>query len=167
MLFKKKLRISIITLGLAALFLQFTSFVFSDNKSNGIVSADKLEIVSFGLAADPYSKSAYESFIKLKVYNNSDSTITRAFFKVCIKSGKDAETVYTEKFMKPIDGGLDPYSFTTINLYPKNSSFWALHNIPKNSKLLVETYKLFSPKANSPWHYEYKFNYPDRKDYSY
>lgn len=143
------------------------AFDNSKERKNGFVSPDKLEIISSAFAADPYSKAQYDPIIKIRVYNNSTAVITRAFMNVVLKSDDGKTTVYSEKFMKIINGGLKPYSYAMLRLYPKTSGFWAMHNIPYDASLEVSTYKLFCPKGNSPWNHEFKFRIPDRYDYSY
>lgn len=133
----------------------------------GFVDPDSLQIVSAHFSADPYSKSNYDSFIKVRVYNDSAFEVVRAYIRFTITCDDGKRKVFSERFVKHISEGMKAYSTQVWLFYPRNASFWAMHNIPYDAKITVTVEKVFCPKKNSPWQYEHKFDYPARHDMYY
>jgi len=133
----------------------------------GFVEPELLEIVSVEFAADPYSKANYDPFVKLKVFNNSPEMITRAFVKVTVSADRGRYKLFTDRFVQIVDGGLRPYTSAVWKFYPRASSALALKLLPRDASISAVVEQLFCPKKNSPWNYEYKFDYPKRHDFAY
>ncbi len=133
----------------------------------GIVENDLLEIISVEFAADPYSRANYDPFVKVKVFNNSAETITRAFIKVTVSADKGRFKLFTDRFVHIVNGGLRPYASAVWKFYPRGSSAMAIKGLPRDATITADVEKLFCPKKNSPWHYEHTFSYPQRHDFAY
>ncbi|GAB4271513.1 MAG: hypothetical protein Kow0029_09280 [Candidatus Rifleibacteriota bacterium] len=133
----------------------------------GYVEPDSLEITSVEFSADSYSKSNYDPFIRLGVYNNSPYNLVRAFIKFRITCDDGKREVFSERFVKFISGSMPAYSSAVWFFYPRNSSFWAMHNIPYDAKISATVEELHCPKQNTPWQYEFKHDYPSRHDMFY
>lgn len=133
----------------------------------GFVEPDKLRIISADFAADPYSKANYDSFLKIRVYNESRYDIVRAFIRFKLVCDNGTREVFSERFEKVISGGMPAYSSQVWLFYPRNASFWAMHNIPYDAEIVATVEKVFCPKKNSPWQYEHEFKYPSRHDMYY
>lgn len=131
--------------------------------NEGYVEPHLLEVHSAEFAADPYNVSAYDPFIKLRVYNNSTERINRAFFLLRLVA--DGREVLSTRFVKIPRTYLQPYTTATWLLHPRGSSAWAMRSIPSDAKLEVEVQKVFCPKRNSPWQPEFNFQIPRRRDF--
>lgn len=135
-----------------------------DGKS-GFVDPALLEIITVEFAADPYSRSNYDPFIKLRVFNNSSDVITRAFIDIKLTADGGNHQLMKERFIRIVDGGMRPYTSAVWKFYPRGSSAMALKGLPRDAEISASVYKVFCPKKNSPWQYEHKFNYPERHDW--
>jgi len=133
----------------------------------GFVNPESLQVVSADFSADPYSKANYDPFIKIRVYNDSGFEITRAFIRFTITCDEGKRKVFSERFEKVVNGSMPPNSSQVWLFYPRNSSFWAMNNIPYDAKITATVEKVFCPKKNSPWQYEYQFDFPTRHDMYY
>lgn len=133
----------------------------------GIVEPELLEIIGVEFAADPYSRANYDPFVKMRVFNNSPETITRAFVKVTVSADKGRFRLFTDRFVQIVNGGLRPYTSDVWKFYPRGSSAMALKGLPRDAVITAVVEKVFCPKKNSPWQYEHKFDYPQRHDFAY
>ena len=133
----------------------------------GIVENELLEIISVEFAADPYSRANYDPFVKMKIFNNSPETITRAFVKVTVSADKGRFRLFTDRFVHIPNGGLRPYTSDVWKFYPRGSSAMAIKGLPRDATITAEVEKVFCPKKNSPWQYEHKFAYPQRHDFAH
>lgn len=133
----------------------------------GFVDPESLQVVSVHFSADPYSKSNFDPFIKIRVYNDSPFEIVQAFVNCTISCDDGKRRVFSEVFRRVISGGMPAYSSQTWLFYPRNASFWAMKNIPYDAKITAVVEKVFCPKKNSPWQYEHDFAYPSRHDMYY
>lgn len=133
----------------------------------GIVENDLLEIISVEFAADPYSRANYDPFVKVKVFNNSAETITRAFIKVTVSADKGRFKLFTDRFVHIANGGLRPYTTDVWKFYPRGSSAMAIKGLPRDATIAAAVEKVFCPKKNSPWQYEHTFSYPQRHDFAH
>lgn len=166
---KKYLNVHVlfIFIALAAIAAGFSSVDARTDERGGFVDPAKLEIISAEFAADPYSKANYDPFIKVKVANNSSSVLTRAYITFTFSADEKKHRLFSENFVQIIDGGMRPYTTAEWKFYPRGSSALALKGLPRDTIVEARVDKLFCPKKNSPWHYEYKFNYPQRHDFAY
>ncbi len=139
----------------------------SNNPKDGFVDPGKLQVISASFAADPYSKANYDSFIKAEDYNDSEYKIVRALVSFTLTCDNGSRRVFRESFVKVISGGMPAYSTQTWLFYPRNASFWALHNIPYDAQIEAKVEKVFCAKKNSPWQYEHEFKYPQHHDMFY
>ncbi len=133
----------------------------------GFVEPSLLEIISVEFAADPYSRANYDPFVKMKVFNNSPETITQAYIKVTVSADKGRFRLFTDRFRHIANGGLRPYTSDVWKFYPRGSSQMALKGLPRDATITAEVEQVFCPKKNSPWHYEHKFDYPQRHDFAW
>jgi hypothetical protein len=137
------------------------------NPLYGFVDPESLQVISANFSADPYSKANYDPFIKVRVYNDSPFEVVRAFIRFTISCDNGKRRVFSEVFERVVSGGMPAYSTQTWLFYPRNASFWAMHNIPYDAKINAVVEKVFCPKKNSPWQYEHEFSYPTRHDMYY
>ncbi|MBU1105175.1 MAG: hypothetical protein KKB51_00805 [Candidatus Riflebacteria bacterium] len=159
------LLVSMCSLMLIGLFWSYRP-VIADTRY-GFVEPELLEIISVEFAADPYSRANYDPFVKMRVFNNSPETITRAFVKVTVSADRGRFKLFTDRFVQIVDGGLRPYSSDVWKFYPRGSSAMALKGLPRDATITAVVETVFCPKKNSPWHYEHKFDYPKRHDFAY
>ncbi|NCB40120.1 MAG: hypothetical protein EOM80_15275 [Erysipelotrichia bacterium] len=138
-----------------------------ENEKSGFVDPALLEIISVEFAADPYSKANYDPFVKVRVFNNSSQTITRAILDIKLTADYGKQKLLTERFIEIISGGMRPYTTAVWKFYPRGSSAMALKGLPRDAAISASVYKVFCPKQNSPWQYEHKFAYPKRHDMAY
>lgn len=138
-----------------------------ETTKNGFVDPALLEIITVEFAADPYSRANYDPFIKLRVFNNSPEVITRAFIDVEFTADDGNHKLFKENFVQIINGGMRPFSTAVWTFYPRGSSAIALKGLPRDTRVTASVDKLFCPKKNSPWHYEHRFDYPERHDFAW
>jgi hypothetical protein len=142
--------------------------VSAENRpSDGFVDPSSLQVISVSFAADSYSKANYDPFVKVRVYNDSQYEIVRAFIRFILKTDNGRQKVFSERFVKVVNGAMPAFSTQTWLFYPRTSSFWALHNIPPDAEIEAKVEKVFCAKKNSPWQYEHEFKYPARHDMFY
>ena len=160
------LRMAILLLFIFVVFIFLCTVSASDLRiEEGKMAPEKLEIISAAFAFDPYSKANYDPFIKIRVFNSSEITITRALLKVTIKCDEGRELLFNDRFFYYANGGLKPNQAAVWILNPTNSSIWAMHNIPYDASIEVEVEKLQCPKKNTPWQPEYEHRLPKRHDW--
>lgn len=161
---KKLVLYSLLLLALAGFVNNMQVDARSDERG-GFVKPELLEVITAEFAADPYSKANYDPFIKVRVANNSTQVITRAFIKFDFTADKGRHKLFSEKFVHIVDGGMQPYTADVWKFYPRGSSALALKGLPRDTVVRATVEKVFSPKRNSPWHYEHKFDIPKRHDF--
>lgn len=160
----KKMLFLVLFVSMVGVFYAGNTSLAEETPLYGFVPPESLQVVSARFSADPYSKSNYDPFIKVDVYNDSPQVITRAFIRFKITCDNDKREIFSEKFLKVCSGGMPAYSSAVWLFYPRNSSFWALHNLPYDSQISATVEKVFCPKKNSPWQHEFKSDYPTRHD---
>lgn len=126
---------------------------------NGYLSPECLEIAEVSFAADPYSKAAYDPFIKMRVLNNSSETITKAIIIVEVTADNGKMRLFKDKLAVTPNGALKAYGTDVWLLYPPLSSEIALKGLPRDARITAYAEKVLCKKRNSPWFYEHKFNY--------
>lgn len=152
---------------LAFIISNFSNVDARSDERGGFVDPQNLEIITAEFAADPYSKANYDPFIKVRVANNSDRVLTRAYITFTFSADKGKHRLFSEQFVQIINGGMRPYTTAEWKFYPRGSSALALKGLPRDTVVEGKVEKLFCPKKNSPWHYEHQFNLPQRHDFAY